>query len=270
MSNESPPVVDLEAYLSRIRYSGDLSPTLAVLEELHLAHALHIPFENLDVLLGQPIRLDLPGLQAKLVKAQRGGYCFEQNLLFAAVLERCGFALTRLAARVRLGATRLLPRTHMAIKVDTEHGSWLADVGFGGEGLFRPVPLVSGQAVRHFGWTSRVIEEGGLWVLQSHFADGWHDLYAFTLEPQLVVDYEVANYYVSTHPESIFTRMLTVQRPTPESRYILRNDEFIVMSVEGETRRTIEEAELVPLLAETFGLVLPAGTPLRIPKKKEG
>src|SRR5438093_5316594 len=104
--------------MRRIEYAGSLAPSRQTLDALHLAHATHIPFENLDVLLGRPIRLDLDGLQAKLVRGRRGGYCFEQNLLFAAVLERLGFRVTRLAARVRYGTTRLLPRTHMLMKVD--------------------------------------------------------------------------------------------------------------------------------------------------------
>jgi arylamine N-acetyltransferase len=89
-----------------------------VLEAVHRAHAVAIPFENLDVRLGRPIRLDLASLQAKLVAGRRGGYCFEQNTLFAAALEALGFRVTRLAARVRLGAARLLPRTHMLLGVD--------------------------------------------------------------------------------------------------------------------------------------------------------
>src|SRR5687768_7725807 len=100
------PAFDVRAYMQRIRYSGDLHPRYAVLEALHLAHASHIPFENLDIFLGQPIRLDLDSLQTKIVKGGRGGYCFEQSLLFAAVLERLGFSVVQLAARVRYRARR--------------------------------------------------------------------------------------------------------------------------------------------------------------------
>ncbi|MHC5544329.1 arylamine N-acetyltransferase family protein, partial [Singulisphaera rosea] len=115
----SPPL-DLESYLARIGYAGDLAPTLGVFEDLHLAHVSHIPFENLDILLGRPICLDLESLQAKLVRGKRGGYCFEHNLLFAAVLETLGFPVTRLAARVRYGTLQLLPRTHMLLRVEVD------------------------------------------------------------------------------------------------------------------------------------------------------
>ncbi len=92
--SEDDGSLDLDAYLRRIEYAGERAPSRATLDALHLAHATHIPFENLDILLGRPIRLDLASLQAKLVAGRRGGYCFEQNLLFAA-------ALGRLASRSR-------------------------------------------------------------------------------------------------------------------------------------------------------------------------
>lgn len=159
---ESAPVFDLDAYCSRIGYAGERTPTAGVLEELHLAHATHIPFENLDILLGKPIRLDLASLQAKLIRGKRGGYCFEQNTLFAAALERIGFRVTRLAARVGAGATRVLPRTHMLLRVEAEEAAWLADVGFGGDGLLRPLPFVPGPECRQYGWTYRLAKEHDL------------------------------------------------------------------------------------------------------------
>ena len=119
---------DLAAYLRRIGYAGELSPSRATLDALHRAHATSIPFENLDILLGVPIRLDLPSLQAKLVAGRRGGYCFEQNALFASALEHLGFAVTRLAARVRYRSDRVLPRTHMALRVDVDGARLLVDV----------------------------------------------------------------------------------------------------------------------------------------------
>jgi N-hydroxyarylamine O-acetyltransferase len=96
--------IDLKAYTGRIEHKGQLAPNLATLQALHLAHATHITFENLDVLMGKPIRLDLESLATKLIQGGRGGYCFEQNALFAGALEEIGFRVTRLAARVRMGS----------------------------------------------------------------------------------------------------------------------------------------------------------------------
>lgn len=256
-----PDALDLEAYLGRIGYSGRLQPAHAVLEAIHLAHATHIPFENLDILLKRPIRLDLASLQDKLVTGGRGGYCFEQNLLFSAVLQRLGFSVTQLAARVFYQSRRKLPRTHILLLVDVEGATWLVDVGFGLEGILLPVPFGSGREVRQFAWTYRVVEAGGKWILQSLRNDSWTDLYSFSLEPCLAVDFEPANHYTATHPESRFVRTLTVQLPTPDVRYMLRNLELVLDRGNTVTSRVLaDDDELLAVLAETFGLRFPAGT----------
>ena len=127
--------IDLKAYAGRIEHKGQLAPNLATLQALHLAHATHITFENLDLLMGKPIRLDLESLAAKLIQGGRGGYCFEQNALFAGALEEIGFRVTRLAARVRMGSQKITPRTHMLLAVDIAGECYLADVGFGDDGI---------------------------------------------------------------------------------------------------------------------------------------
>jgi len=258
------PELDLAAYLQRTGYAGNIAPTLQALQALHLAHATRIPFENLDILLGRPIALDLPAIQAKLVAGRRGGYCFEHNLLFAAALRAFGFEVTQLAARVRYGTTALLPRTHMLLLVEAEGERWLADVGFGGEGLLLPVPFVVGAEVRHYAWSYRVIEEAGpAWVLQSSRDKAWHDLYAFTLEPQQIVDYEVVNHYLSTHPNSRFVQTLTVQLPGPQKRMILRNHKLVEdrgAGVKLESRTLADEDELLQVLRQDFALDFPPGT----------
>jgi N-hydroxyarylamine O-acetyltransferase len=254
----------LEAYLKRIGYSGPREPTRAALEALHLAHATHIPFENLDILLGRPVLLDLASLQAKLVTGGRGGYCYEQNLLLAAALEAVGFRVTRLAARVRYRTERILPRLHMLLLVDADGSRWVADAGFGLEGLLMPVPLEAGRESRQFAWTYRVVEEAGEWMLQSLREASWNNLYSFSLEPQASADYELANYYSSTHPDSRFTRTLIVQLPAPEARVALRNLELITdRGGSIATRMLASDDELLAVLAETFGLRFPPGTRFR-------
>ena len=252
--------LDLAAYLDRIGYSGDLAPSRATLNALHLAHATAIPFENLDILLGQPIRLDLASLQSKLVFRGRGGYCFEHNALFASALERVGFTVTRLAARVRSGTERVLPRTHMILRVDVDGARLLADVGFGADGLLLPVPI-DGSRSQQFAWSYRVIDDVGTDVLQSRRGDAWDDLYEFTHEPQLPVDYEIANHYTSTHPASRFTQRLTAQRLARDVRWTLRDGELI--EDRGATTRTRvikNDEELLQVLADVFGLGFPAAT----------
>ena len=254
------PDSDLAAYLDRIELTAPPAPTAAGLAELHLAHATHIPFENLDVILGRPIRLDPKSLHQKLIHDRRGGYCFEQNLLFASVLERLGFRVTRLAARVRYRATSLLPRTHMLLAVEVDGESWLADVGFGGSGPLLPIRFVAGREQRQFVWNYRLVKEADAWVLQAQRPERWEDFYTFTLEPQEVVDYDVANYYVSTHPDSPFTRTLAAQLPTPEARFVLRNRELTIERAAGTEIRAITDDELPEVLRRLFGLALPPGT----------
>ena len=254
--------VALAPYLDRIGYTGDLTPTFPTLDALHFAHATHIPFENLDILLGRAIQLDLESLQQKLVVSRRGGYCFEQNLLFGTVLQDLGFRVTMLSARVRMGAVGVRPRTHMLLLVALPEGRWIADVGFGGEGLLRPVPLESGTESPQFKWIYRVVQEGSGWVLQTRRSEGWVDMYAFTLEPHEPVDYEVGNHYTSTHPTSPFRKMPIAQRPSPEARYILRNRELTIDTGTSLTTRTVADKELLDVIRETFGLELPPGTEL--------
>lgn len=253
--------LDLEAYLARIAYAGPRSVTPESLAALHLAHATHVPFENLDILAGMSIGLDMKRLQEKLVAEGRGGYCFEQNLLFAAALERLGFKVIRLAARVRYRTTLVLPKTHMTLLVEAGGAKWLCDVGFGAEGLLMPVPFEESQVARHFAWTYRVTQDDGAWVLQSLRGGTWQDLYAFTLEPQRFADYVMANHFTSTYPESRFVKTLTVQLPTPEVRWALRGIELVEDRGETESVHALgSRQELMETLTRVFGLRLPEGS----------
>jgi N-hydroxyarylamine O-acetyltransferase len=257
----NPSTLDLDAYLRRIHYSGDLNPSHSVLEALHLAHASHIPFENLDILLGRSIRLDLESLQIKMVKRGRGGYCFEQNLLLAAVLKRLGFSFTQLAARVRYRTRRVLPRTHMLLLVHCGGDTWVADVGFGLEGLLLPLPFDSGQETQQFGRIYRIVTQHEQSTLQMVHSGSWTDLYTFSLEPQQLVDYEMAHYYTSTHPNSRFVQTLAVQLPSPDARKVLRNRQLTLDDGKSVTTRTITgDIELLEVLDREFGLRFPVGT----------
>ena len=259
--------LDLKAYAARIEYTGDFAPSLATLRALHLAHATHIAFENLDILLGRPIRLDLESIVAKLIYAGRGGYCFEQNALFAAVLETIGLPVRRLAARVRMGTSEVHPRSHMLLAVEADGESWLADVGFGGDGLLLPVALQPCEVEQHFGWQYRIIREDGLHVLQSLRPEGWFDLYSFTLEEQHPADYEVSNFFTSTYPHSPFVNHLVVQRPSPEVRLTLLNRNLTERRPNGTAETTLADDDaLLETLAQRFDLRFPAGT--RFPYKE--
>ena len=269
--NDAPSdAIDLDAYLARIGHEGPLTPTLETLRALHRAHATAIPFENLDILLGRPIRLDLASLQSKLVTARRGGYCFEQNTLFAAVLRRVGFRVTTLAARVRYTMTTLLPKTHMAIAVDLAPARYLADVGFGGHGLVEPLELVPDRAQQLATDWYRVAvdaEKQGPLVLQAKLPDGWTDLYAFTLEEHFPVDYEMANHYTSTHPSSRFVVEPRAARITPAGERVHVRGHKATVRRDGAIveERDLSPSGLLDVLRDRFGIDLPAGTRFRPP-----
>lgn len=254
--------LDLDGYLGRLGLPAMPPVDAEGLSVLHLAHATTIPFENLDIQMGLPIRLDLPSLQDKLVRRRRGGYCFEQNTLFLAVLKTAGFEAIPCEARVRLGAPSILPRTHMLILVRLEGRLRLCDVGFGGEGLLHPVPM-DGQVHAQFQNAYRIVREDGLSVLQSRRESAWEDLYAFQAEARFPVDFEMANHYTSTHPESRFIRTLTAQLPGPEVRRILRNRAYAEIRGTEVSGRELAPGEVIPVLRGTFGLEVPEGARFR-------
>jgi N-hydroxyarylamine O-acetyltransferase len=251
---------DVAAYLARIGVQSPDRSDLTTLVELHRAHAAAIPFENLDIQMGRSIDLDPASLQAALVARRRGGYCFQHNALFRHALTGLGFDVRQREARVRRAAEgRILARTHMVLIVLLEGADWLADVGFGGEGLAEPVPL-DGAAVVQDGWTYRIRREGPLYVLQRAIDDRWNDLYAFRDDDVYDADYAVANWYTSTHPESQFVRTLTAQRISGDTRHVLRNLTYSVARAGGDWEtRTIARAALVPLLRDVYGLDVPDG-----------
>jgi N-hydroxyarylamine O-acetyltransferase len=263
---ERPDVhVRLGPYLTRVEYDGPLDPSLVTLGALHHAHTTHIPFENIDVLLGHGIDLDPAVLEQKLIANRRGGYCFEHNLLFGQVLQDLGFAVTWLSARVRLGATGIRPRTHMLLLVTIGQEQWVADVGFGSDGLLLPVPFSpaaeSRQGLRSF----RVVPEGSWWVMQSRRNDQWTELYAFTLDPHERIDYEVLNHFTATHPRSIFRSLLLAQLVSADRRIALRNRELTIETAEGTTKLTLTESQVLAHLRDTFGVQLPADVALVVP-----
>lgn len=253
--------LDLDAYLARLGLEQAPPPTPRGLRRLHRAHAAAIPFENLDIMLGRPVRIELGAIQDKLVARGRGGYCYEHNLLLAAALERIGIGVTRLAARVRLGATSIRPKSHMLLRVEAEGIDWLADVGFGGEGLLDPLPFADGAMTASPGWNHALErEDDRVWVLRSLHREGWVDLYAFTLDPQHHIDYEVANHFVSSHPRSPFTHRVVAQRCTLERRLTLEGLRLVETRPDGAGGVTeLDPSELAATLRERFGIRLDDG-----------
>ncbi|MEU8762523.1 arylamine N-acetyltransferase [Streptomyces sp. NPDC048659] len=250
--------LDLDAYLARIGHSGAVAPDLRTLRALHRAHVAAIPFENVDVALGRRVPLDLGSLQAKLVGRRRGGYCYEQNSLFAAALERIGFDVAGRAARNRSRGSALTPVTHALLVVTVDGEQWLADTGFGWQGPLEPVPLADGARVEQDGWVFGVAAEpGGVHVLRALRPEGWADLYAFAPHPVYPVDFELMNHYSSSHPQSRFVGQVVALRPGAEARLALVRSTLTSVRVDGATEeRVVGPAELTGTLARIFGIEL--------------
>jgi N-hydroxyarylamine O-acetyltransferase len=248
--------MDVAAYAHRIGYEGPLAPTLEVLTGLCAAHIRTVPFENLAIHEGAPIDLEPDALFHKVVLRRRGGYCFELNGLFSALLKALGFQVEHLLGRVWVGSRVDPVPTHQASRVTVDGQPYLVDVGFGARVLRAPfpwrleVPVVQGpDAFRLVG------ADNGEVMLQGREADGWMDLYSLlpcTVRPQ---DYRPANHYTSTHPSSGFVLNAVVALTTPDGRLTLRSRELRRTTAEGvETRELSGPAELAPLLASAFGL----------------
>ncbi len=254
--------VDLEAYFERLGYAGPRDPTVETLRALHLAHPSAIPFEGLDPLLGRPVQIDAASIEAKLVRGRRGGYCFEQNGLFLRVLTALGYAVTPLAARVRWMVPEEAPPTaltHMLLRLDVEGADLICDVGFGGQSPSAPLKLEPGvaQTTPHGDYRILQVEEG--FDMQLRLSERWATLYRFTLEPRAFADYEVGNWFTSTHPQSRFTTNLIASRLSGEQRLNLFNTELSVHHRDGGPRRRIltDPPALHGVLTNDFGLDIP-------------
>lgn len=246
-----PPVSDNELadYFARIGFDADPKPDLTTLQALHNLHPLLIPFENLNSFTGRAVSLHPDTVFSKLVLQGRGGYCFEQNQLFMRVLQAIGFDVQGLSARVlwNLPEDVVMPRTHMALLVNLEGRLWLADVGFGGLTMTAPLALGEGgvQVTSHEDF--RVEECDGLYRVLADVGGEWRPLYEFSREPCLPVDYETANWYVSTHPESRFVNQLICARVDAEGRHALAGRRYS-RHQSGAESRVVELASPLEVL----------------------
>lgn len=251
----------LDEYFKRIGFSGTLKADLATLQQLNLKHVAAIPFENLNPFLGIPVLLDMPSLVQKIIYEKRGGYCFEQNLLFAEALKTIGFKVKGLAARVmwNLPENLITARGHMLLLVEVDGELFVADVGFGGQTLSGPLRLIPEVEQQTPHEPFRFLKVENSYVLQSKIKEEWKPLYRFTLEEQFLPDYEVTSWYLSKNPGSHFVTGLIAALTTPEARFALRGKDFAIHYFNGNTEKeTITSAERVKdVLQNTFKINLP-------------
>ena len=266
-------------YLERIGLDGPVAADAATLAAIVAHHTETIAFENLTPLTGAPVLLGPADLDAKLVRSRRGGYCFEQNLLVHDVLTAVGFDVGLLAARVTWNRPdhHVGARDHLLLRVDLPDGTRIVDVGFGGLTLTGVLRLdVEGpQDTPHERF--RLVRDGDRVELQADLESwthgappagtgpSWRPMYRFDLQPQHRIDAEVASWYTSTHPDSLFVSNLLVARPTAECRYALRNGLRTVRRPDGtaEQQQLTDVAAIEASLERDFLLDLSGITGLR-------
>jgi N-hydroxyarylamine O-acetyltransferase len=255
--------VNLDHYFQRIGHEAPARADLATLQTLHRLHPQAIAFENLDSWLGQPVLLEPTLVQHKLVQKGRGGYCFEQNLLFMQVLQSLGFEVRGLAARVlwNLPSEIVLPRTHMLLLVTIGGVRHIADVGFGGLTMTAALELETDSVQQSPHEAFRLRRDRESYVLQACVAGHWQPLYNFSLDEQQPADYAMANWYVSRHPESRFISQLIAGRAAAGMRHALLDNRYTrhypdrpseqqSLQSPAEIRRVLEQE----LLISTAGL----------------
>jgi len=249
---------NLEAYLARIGCHRPLTPSAETLRQLQVAHLLTVPFENLSIHAGEPIVLDEAALFEKIVVRRRGGFCYELNGLFAALLRDLGFRVSMLSAGVARTEGGFGPEfDHMTLLVELER-RWLADVGFGDS--FREPLLLDERADQVQGRRAyRIRPDGERLVLLQRDAGGeWEAQYRFGLEPQAIAAYAGMCRHHQNSPQSSFTQRRICSRATPEGRITLSPMRLITTRGGEQTERTVaDEAEHAALLREHFGIVMP-------------
>ena len=194
------------------------------------------------------------------MKRRRGGYCHEQNTLFATVLDRLGFVVAGRSARMLMGddADKVTPLGHTILNVTVAGRQWLVDVGVGNVGPREPIRLEEGVEARHGRWEYRLERSSlGYWLLRHHRHDGWFNLYQFSDEPYYRADYAEQNYLVSHHPDSPFVRRIVAQHNGAEERLALADLELkIFCPGEAPEWQRLDAEALPQILRERFGLVL--------------
>ena len=257
---------DLDGYLVRIGWEGSREPTLDTLAGVLRAHMTAVPFENLDVLLGRGIRLDLDSVYAKLVTARRGGYCFEHGTLFQAAMARLGFHPAVHTARVIRQRPRAeAPRTHMFLTQVIDGRTYVLDPGFGGGAPIVPVAL-SGVETRDGGDIHRMVRHADEWVLETYVDGVPTALWSSSLEPAEPADFLMANHFVSTFPESPFVTRLMLRAITPAGHVSVMNQDMTMRRGDRDEKSVIpSRAALRAILGDYFGFDIPEVETLRVP-----
>ena len=254
-------------YLQRLGYASPPPPTLQTLRDLQLRHVCTFAFESLSTLMHAPVPIDLPSVERKVLHEGRGGYCYELNQLFLALLLELGFEARGITGRVVIGGPpdAHTGRTHRLSLVTLDGVRYITDVGFGGMVPSSPLQLDTDapQVTAHEPY--RLTLNQGSYTLWAQVGEEWRGLYVFDLQTQADIDYEIGNWYVSTHPGSPFVGQLKAALLAPGKRHTLANARYALHYLDRPSeKRTLKSVdELLGLLRDTFGIRLPEQPQLR-------
>lgn len=250
--------MDIQTYLSRIGVEKRPEPTLEGLHLLQDAHMRHVPFENLDVLLGRPLNLSKAALFEKIVTRKRGGYCFELNTLYGALLAGTGFNPVPMLARVWLrDPIETPPRTHLVNRVKIDGQDWISDVGFGGRAARVPLKIEDGYEVDDGDGRIRIILDAEFGYRISRFQDGvWSNQYTVETQAAHMSDILSGNHWTETYPESHFRHGIGVGLFTHEGRTSFYGGTLTHRGDETVSRPISGLADTLDVLARAFGLDL--------------
>lgn len=244
--------MDVPAYLERIGYSGDARPTLEALRDLHRAHFLSIPFENLDISRGVRIEVD-EGLNFdKIVRRRRGGFCLELTSMFARALRQIGFRVDVIGARVFLEGRLSYPMSHMTLIVHLDE-PWIADVGFGGR-IAGPLRLAE-RSEQEFGMRRYLVENDHDQWFVTCLEDGYDPgMYTFVRQPREFEEFAEVCHWLQTSPDSRFTRGDMISLPSDVGRTTLAGNRLITFDGTTRSEQNVAPHEAVALIRDRFGI----------------
>jgi len=248
-------MLDIRTYLARIDFSGPTEPTAENLRSLHRAHLFSIPFENLDISLRRKIVLNEAAILNKVVADHRGGFCYELNYAFSALLRALGYQVTLLSARVARANGGEGPEfDHLTLRVDLEE-PWLADVGFG-ESFLQPLRLQPSLEQSDPAGVFRLVRIGERFRMEKlDPGDCWKPQYSFSPQPRRLEEFSGMCHYHQTSPDSSFTQTRICSRATPDGRTTLADLKLIITSKGKRTESMLaSEEEWIRVLSEQFGI----------------
>lgn len=252
--------MDAQAYLQRISYKGFLTSNLSTLEALAQAHLGTVPFENFDIHLGRPVRLDGESLYRKIVTRRRGGFCYELNGLFALLLRNLGYEVDMLSARVFRNGKSGQEFDHMALRVCDGTNQYLVDVGFG-DGSPLPIELRAGALREDRGNQYRLHASRRGLLFEMEDPNGFVKGYELSLSTRRTSDFEPMCRHHQTSARSWFTQERICVLITPAGKRSLVEG---VLKEDGQATQELKDpGRVLTLLRERFDLDLP-----RMPENK--